>query len=79
MSRRTRWVNLDIIVWVILAAKEAQAAERALDRAYTKLALLSVSDDINAASFRSEKNKIHAILFALAVRHIAAYWQPIFG
>lgn len=55
MSRRTRWVNLGIIVWVMLAAKEAQAVESALAGAYTKLALLSVSDDINAASFRSEE------------------------
>lgn len=54
MSRRTRWVNLGIIVWVMLVAKEAQAVESALARAFTKLALLSVSDDINAASFRSE-------------------------
>ncbi|HGP0625113.1 TPA: hypothetical protein ACKPX6_002682 [Serratia marcescens] len=55
MNRRTRWVNFGIIVWVMLAAKEAQAVESALAGAYTKLALLSVSDDINAASFRSEE------------------------
>ncbi|AQT65915.1 hypothetical protein B0W01_20635 [Serratia marcescens] len=55
MSRRTRWVNLGIIVWVMLAAKEAQAVESAFAGAYTKLALLSVSDDINAASFRGEE------------------------
>ncbi|UUW19167.1 hypothetical protein [Serratia ureilytica] len=53
MRRRTRWVNLGFIVWVMLAAKEAQAVDNALAGAYTKLALLSVSDDINAASFRS--------------------------
>ncbi|ENR6207232.1 MULTISPECIES: hypothetical protein [Serratia] len=55
MNRRTRWVNFGIIVWVMLAAKEAQAVESSLAGAYTKLALLSVSDDINAASFRSEE------------------------
>ncbi|MER2966838.1 hypothetical protein [Serratia ureilytica] len=55
MNRRTRWVNFGIIVWVMLAAKEAQAVESSLAGAYTKLALLSVSDDINAASFRSDE------------------------
>ncbi|EOV5094267.1 hypothetical protein ACOA8Y_003757 [Serratia marcescens] len=55
MSRRTRWGDLGIIVWVMLAAKEAQAVESALAGTYAKLALLSVSDDINAASFRSEE------------------------
>lgn len=54
MSRRTRWVNLGIIAWVMPAAKEAQAVESALAGTYTKLALLLVGDDINAASFRSE-------------------------
>ncbi|HIE3987531.1 hypothetical protein ACTVNX_24355 [Serratia nevei] len=49
MSRRARWVNLGAIVWVMLAAKEAQAVDNELARAYTKLALLSVSADINAA------------------------------
>ncbi|MEI7114408.1 hypothetical protein [Serratia sp. TMDUHS_CL] len=53
MSRRTRWVNFGIIVWVMLAAKETQAVESALAGAYTKMALLSVSNDINAASYRS--------------------------
>lgn len=34
MSRRTRWVNLGIIVWVMLAAKETQAVESVLVLAY---------------------------------------------
>ncbi|EJC2626077.1 hypothetical protein MYG35_001194 [Escherichia coli] len=55
MSHRARWVNLGIIVWIMLAVKEAPAVDNELARAYTKLTLLSVSDDINAASFRSEE------------------------
>lgn len=55
MSRRTRWWRFGIIVGVMLVAQEVQAADNELAGVYTKLALLSASDDINAASFRSEE------------------------
>ncbi|QBX68322.1 hypothetical protein [Serratia quinivorans] len=55
MNCRTGWGGLGIIAGVMLVTQEVQAADNALAGAYTKLALLSVSDDINAASFRSEE------------------------
>ena len=55
MSIRTRWWHLCIIAGAMLVAQEVQAASNEPAGTYTKIALLSVSDDINAASFRSEE------------------------
>lgn len=48
-------VRAGIIAGCMLAAQEVQAAGNEFAGTYTKIALLSASDDINAASFRSEE------------------------
>ncbi|EMI4412031.1 hypothetical protein RGJ16_004075 [Serratia marcescens] len=55
MSCRARFGRLGIIAGVMMVAQEAPAVDNEFARVYTKLALLSVSDDINASSFRSEE------------------------
>lgn len=53
--RSNGMVRAGIIAGCMLAAQEVQAAGNEFAGTYTKIALLSASDDINAASFRTEE------------------------
>ncbi|HGM6748101.1 hypothetical protein [Serratia ureilytica] len=43
-----------LIAGAVMVAQEVQAADKEFAGVYAKLALLSVSDDINASSFRGK-------------------------